>query len=129
LGYFPLLAGVAVLIGLAVFFWTQIGPGSGRGLGNRVAAHIGLPRGVFYALLENGVKDSARDALLALMREKVGVEDASVRLAPALAKGLERLEARFGPQGIYDDAKPLLARLQARAAATAPTPPGDGAAG
>ncbi len=113
LGYFDLVVSFLGLIGLAVFFWRQIGPGSGRKLGNRIAAHIGIPRSVFYALLEYGVKGSPRELLLSLEKSKLGLDEASVELGPSLSRGIERLESRFGPQEMYDKAKPIVARLVA----------------
>lgn len=113
MGYFPLVAGLIALIGLAVFFWTRLGPGSGRGFGNRIAAHIGMPKNVFYALLENGVKGSSGELLQALEQSKLSLDEASIELGPSLSRGMERLEARFGAQMMYDKAKPIVARLVA----------------
>jgi len=113
LEYFPLVVGVLALVGLAVFFWSQIGPGSGRAFGNRIASHIGIPRGVFYALLANGVKGSFGELLRALEKSKLGLDEASVELAPSLSRGIERLESRFGTQESYEKAKPIVARLVA----------------
>jgi hypothetical protein len=98
---------------LVVFLWRQIGPGSGRKLGNRIASHIGIPKNVFYALLENGVKGSSRELLLSLEKSKLGLDEASVELGPSLGRGIERLERRFGTQEIYDKVKPVVARLVA----------------
>jgi len=111
--YFPLM-GLFVLVGLAVFFWMQFGPGSGRAFGNRVAAHIGIPKNVFYPLLVNGVKGSSRELLLSLKRSKLGLDEAGVKLGPTLGRGLERLESRFGTQEMYDRVKPTIARLIAK---------------
>lgn len=113
--YMPMIVGLLVLTGLVVFFWKRYGPGSGRGLGRRIAAHIGISSGVFYALLDNGVKGSSREALSSLEAANIGLEEACVRLAPSLSRGLERLEARFGPQEMYEKAKPAVARLVAEA--------------
>jgi len=113
--FFPTLVGLLGLVGLVVFFWVHNGPGSGRPFGNRVAAHIGMPRNVFYALLENGVEGSSRELLASLQRSNLGLEEAGVKLGPTLGRGLERLERRFGAQEIYDKAKPIVARLVAAA--------------
>ena len=116
MGYFPAVLGLAAVIGLIVFFWRQFGPTSGHAVGNRVAAHFGISRSVFYALLENGVRDvSSRDLLLSLERSGLSLEEIGVRLAPSLSRGIERLEKRFGPQDIYADAKVVVARLLAAA--------------
>jgi hypothetical protein len=53
--FLPALRSLAVLAGLAVFFWKRDGPASGRVFGNRIAAHIGMSKHVFHALLDNGV--------------------------------------------------------------------------
>lgn len=113
LEYFPALVGLVVLIGLAVYFWKRNGPGSGRSYGNRIAAHIGIPRQVFHGFLEYGVKGSSRELLASLERSKLGLDEASIELGPSLSKGIERLEARFGTQDIYERAKPIVARLVA----------------
>lgn len=119
MGYFPTFFGLAVLIAIAVFFWRREGPGSGRAYGNRVAAHIGISRRVFWPLLENGVQGSSRTLLAALERDGVGMAAASARLAPSLVRGMERLEARFGTQAMYVEARPRIAAVLASADAGA----------
>ena len=111
MGYFPTLVGVLALIGIAVYFWKREGPGSGRAYGNRIAAHIGIPKQVFWPLLENGVKGSSRKLLSALQEDGVSVEAASPQVAPLLARGMARLEERFGKQDMYEHAKPRIAAL------------------
>lgn len=111
MGYFPTIFGVFVLIGIAVFFWRREGPGSGRAYGNRIAAHIGIPRRVFWPLLENGVKGSSRELLASLQRDGVGMDAASAQVAPWLVRGMERLESRFGTQEMYEQAKPRIAAV------------------
>ncbi|KAB2912143.1 MAG: hypothetical protein F9K30_21115 [Dechloromonas sp.] len=111
--YFPVLLAFIALLALPVFFWNQVGPGSGHRLGNRIAAHIGIPRNVFYALLTNGVKGSSRELLRSLEKSKLSLDEASVKLGPTLNRGIERLEGRFGAQEMYDKAKPIVARLVA----------------
>ena len=111
LDYFPTIFGVFVLIGIAVFFWRREGPGSGRAFGNRVAAHIGISRRVFWPLLENGVQGSSRAVLASLQRDGVSLDTASVQVAPLLIRGMERLEARFGTQEMYEQAKPRIAAV------------------
>ncbi len=92
------MLGLLAAIGLIVFFWRQYGPNSGHAVGNRVAAHLGISRSFFYALLENGVRDvSSRELLLSLGRSGLSLEEIGVRLAPSLSRGIERLEKRFGP--------------------------------
>lgn len=105
------LAGTAILIALAVFFWKRNGVGSGRGFGNRVAAHIEIPRSLFHSLLDHGVTGSSRELLASLEKMNLSLEQASVELGPALSKGIERLEARFGKQDMVESAKPIVARL------------------
>lgn len=111
--YLPTVLGLVVLVGLLIFFWKRSGPGSGRTFGNRIAAHLGIPRNVFYALLENGVKGSSRELLVSLEKSGLGLQESSVELGPSLSRGMERLETRFGPQEMYDKAKPIVARLVA----------------
>lgn len=113
MGYIPVVMAVVALLGLVVFFWNEFGPGSGRKLGNRIAAHVGIPKKVFYALLAYGVKGSSRDLLVALEKSKLGLDEASIELAPSLSRGIERLESRFGPQEMYDKVKPIVARFVA----------------
>ena len=111
MGYFPTIFGVLVLIGIAVFFWRREGPGSGRAYGNRIAAHIGIPKRVFWPLLENGVKGSSRELLASLQQDGVSMGAASAQVAPWLIRGMERLEARFGTQEMYEQAKPRIAAV------------------
>lgn len=105
------IVGVAALIALLVFFWRQSGFGSGRTFGNRIAAHIGISRSLFHALLVHGVKGSPRDLLVSLERSKLDLEQASIALGPSLSRGIDRMEAHFGSQEMIDQAKPLVARL------------------
>ena len=107
----PAIIGVITLVGVAFFFWKRFGAGSGHALGNRIAAHIGIPKSVFYVLLDNGVKGSSRDLLLSLSKSSMDLEQASIELGPTLARGIERLEERFGTQEVYERAKPSVARL------------------
>ena len=109
--YSAALVGLAALIALLVFFWRRSGLGSGRAFGNRIAAHIGLPKNVFHMLLTHGVAGSPRDLLVSLAKSKPGLDEASVELGPLLAKGIARMEARFGKQEMVDQAKPVVARL------------------
>lgn len=105
------IVGVLVLLALLVFFWRRSGMGSGRAFGNRIAAHIGMPKNVFHMLLTHGVAGSPRDLLATLEKSTPGLDDASIELGPVLAKGIERMEARFGKQQMVDNAKPIVARL------------------
>ena len=98
--YSAALVGLAALIALLVFFWRRSGLGSGRAFGNRIAA-----------LLTHGVAGSPRDLLVSLAKSKPGLDEASVELGPLLAKGIARMEARFGKQEMVDQAKPVVARL------------------
>lgn len=109
--YTVAILGVGVLLGLLVFLWKQVGAGSGRVLRNRVAAHLGISRSLFRSLLVHGVKGSPRDLLASLEKSKLSLEQASIKLGPSLARGIERLEARFGPQEMIDEVKPIVARL------------------
>ena len=112
--YMPAIVGLVIVFGLAVFFWRRNGAGSGRSLGNRVATHTRIPRKVFYILLDNGAKGPSRELLASLEKSGMSLDDASIELGPSLKRGIERLEARFGPQEMYDQAKPIVAALVAR---------------
>ncbi len=61
-------------------------------------------------LLVNGVAESG-DVLKTLEKSKLDLGQASIALAPVLAKGIGRIEARFGPQEMIDNVKPIVARL------------------
>lgn len=109
--YTPAILGVVVLLALLVFFWQRSGPGSGRTFGNRIATHIGIPRSLFHSLLAHGVKGSPRELLASLEKATLDLDQASVELAPSLSRGIERMEAHFGPQEMVDRAKPIVASL------------------
>jgi len=109
--YFPVVVGVVALVGLVVYFWRQIGPRSGRAFGNRIAAHIGMPRNVFHGLLGHGTGGSSHELLASLESLSLTLDEASVELGPILNRGIERSEARFGAQEMYDRVKPIVARL------------------
>ncbi|MEP7282386.1 MAG: hypothetical protein ABI696_10445 [Rubrivivax sp.] len=108
----PALVGVVVLLALGVFFWRRNGPGSGRSFGNRIAAHLGVKRSVFHALLDVGLRESSRETLSRLEKSGVGLQQAAVELARALSSGIERMEARFGRQEMVDAVKPIVASLR-----------------
>lgn len=110
--FIPII-GSAILIVLILFLWKRFGIDSGRGFGNKIAKHNGLRRSTFWYLIKNGVEDSAYDFLISLERSNISLDQASIAVGPILEKGIERLEARFGTQGIYDVAKPVVARLVA----------------
>ncbi len=105
------IVGVVTLIALLVFFWKRSGIGSGRAFGNRIAAHLGIPKSLFHSILAHGAKGSPRALLASLEKSTPNLDQASRELAPALSRGIERLEAHFGPQEMVDMAKPVVARL------------------
>ena len=109
--YTPAIVGVVVVVALLVFFWRRNGIGSGRTFGNRIAAHVGIPKNLFHSLLDHGVKGSSRELLASLEKAKLDLDQAGVALGPSLSRGIERLEARFGAQEMVDKAKPIVARL------------------
>lgn len=113
---------VAILIALTFFLWKHFGIGSGRSFGNKIAKHIGLRQSTFWYLIDNGVKGPALDLLKSLEQSNTNLDQASAALGPVLQKGIERLETRFGPQEIYEVAKPVVARLVALNGATADAP-------
>ena len=108
---FVLLAIVGLLLAFAAFMWRRWGPGSDRDFGNKIAKFNHIPRNTFWYLLDNGADDSALDLLARIQQSTTDWEQASIALAPTLQKGLERLEKRFGPQGMYEEVKPTLTRL------------------
>jgi hypothetical protein len=108
-----MLAIAGLLLAFAAFMWRRWGPGSGRDFGNKIAKFNHIPRNTFWYLLDNGADDSALDLLAGIQQSTTDWEQASIALAPTLQKGLERLEKRFGPQGMYEEAKPIIARLLA----------------
>jgi len=105
--------GAAILMALAFFLWKRFGIDSGRAFGNRIAKHNGLRRSTFWYLIKNGVEDSAYDFLRSLEQSNTSLDQASIAVGPILQKGIERLEARFGTQEIYETAKPVVDRLVA----------------
>lgn len=109
------IVGLATVIALVVFFWKRSGIGSGRSFGNRIAAHLGIPRNLFHSLLDHGVSGSSRELLASLEKSNLSLDKAAVALGPSLARGIERLEARFGTQGTVDKVKPVVAGLVAQA--------------
>ena len=112
--YSAAIVGVLTLIAVLVFFWRESGLGSGRRFGNRVAAHMGMSKSLFHTLLVHGVKGSPRELLASFAQSKLDVNQASIAISPTLSKGIERMEARFGPQEMVDEVKPLVARLLAQ---------------
>ena len=98
------------MVALIAFFWRQSGFGSGRAFGRRVAAHLGISQKVFHMLLVNGAEEPG-DFLKALEKSTPDLDQASIELGPVLARGIKRLEARFGTQEMIDNVKPIVARL------------------
>ena len=112
----------AILIALVFFLWKHFGIGSGRSFGNKIAKHIGLRQSTFWYLIKNGAKGPALDLLKSLEQSNTSLDQASAALGPVLQTGIERLETRFGPQEIYEVAKPVVARLVALNGASADAP-------
>lgn len=108
--YSVAIGGVLVLLGLLAFLWSRTGFGSGRAFGNRIAAHTGMPKNVFHMLLVHGVAEPL-DVLKALEKSTPDLAQASTELGPLLARGMGRIEARFGRQEMIDRVKPTVARL------------------
>jgi len=108
-----MLASAGLFLAFVVFLWRRWGPGSGRDFGNKIAKFNRIRRNTFWYLLVNGADDSALDLLVGIQQSTDSWEQASIELAPTLQRGLERLEKRFGPQGMYEEAKPIIARLLA----------------
>jgi hypothetical protein len=113
MSYLVIFASGGLFLAMVVFLWRRWGPGSGRDFGNKLAKFNHIPRNTFWYLLVNGVEDSALDLLTGLKKSTPDWQQASIELAPTLQIGLERLEKRFGPQGIYEEVKPIIARLLA----------------
>lgn len=108
--YSVAIGGVVVILALVAFFWKQSGFGSGRAFGRRVAAHTGIPQKVFHMLLVNGAEEPG-DFMKALEKSTPDLDQASVELGPVLARGIKRIEARFGTQEMIDSVKPIVERL------------------
>lgn len=107
------LIGVITLVAVGVYFWKRFGVGSGHAFGNRLAAHIGIPKSIFYVIVDNGVNGTTRDLLVSLKSSNLDLDQASIELGPVLSRGIERLEERFGKQEVYERVKPNVARLVA----------------
>jgi len=100
-----------LVVGVGVLVWKRSGMSAGRAFGNRVAQHIGIPKNLFHSLLDNGVNGPSLVLLATLEKAGLTVEQAGVELGPSLARGASQLEARFGVQGMLEEAKPTIARL------------------
>jgi hypothetical protein len=111
LEYFSTFVALGGLVAIASFFWNNYGPRSGRSFGNKIASHNDIARSTFWYLVNNGAKGSALDELKAIEKSTETLEQASIALGPTLQRGLDILEARFGPQNIYELAKPKIYRL------------------
>ena len=128
--YLVLIGNAAVWVAIVAFFWINYGPRSGRSFGNEIASYNKIQRKVFWYLLDNGAKGSSLALLKKLQRSSETIQEASVALGPTLQRGLERLEARFGHQDMYEPAKPIISRLvalsdEAQAQKVAPVPKWD----
>ena len=107
-----------VLIGWAVailvlwrFIWSRMGLGKGRAYGNKLAAHLGWQKNFFHSVLDNGVNGPSLMVLNSIMQMGVSHHQATVMLAPSLARGLNALDSRFGPQAMIEEAKPIVKNL------------------
>ena len=58
----------------------------------------------FFFQAEDGIRDLVRSRGLGDVYKRQAI-------APSLSRGIERLEARFGTQEMYDKAKPIVAGL------------------
>lgn len=111
-------SGTWILIGwaLIVFFLSgfvrkKMGLGKGRKYGNKLAGHLGWNKNFFHSVLDNGVNGPSLVLLNGLEQSGISMHEATVTLAPSLARGLSVLDARFGPQAMIEEAKPAVAKL------------------
>jgi hypothetical protein len=96
---------------LWIFIWRRSGLRNGRAYGNCVAEHLGLSNNLFHSLLDNGVDGPSLMLLAALEKAGLSAQQASIELGPSLDRGARQLEARFGPQRMIQDAKPIITSL------------------
>lgn len=101
---------VAILV-LWSFVWKRMGLGKGRAYGNKLAAHLGWQKNFFHSVLDNGVNGPSLMLLNSIEQMGVPHHLATVMLAPSLARGLNALDARFAPQAMIEDAKPIVKSL------------------
>lgn len=82
----------------------------GRFYGNKVAAHIGIPKNLFHTLLDKTPMPSL--LWLAHLKETgTSLEDTATVLSPYMRVRLYALEDSFGPQPMLEEAKPVVERL------------------
>lgn len=109
---------IAILVLILAAAWKITGRGKARRFGNKVADCVGLNRNQFHSALDNGVSGSSLAMLEMLEKAGLTPEQAGVEVGPSLAKGIAKLEGRFGPQPQIEAAKPTIAELVAKWEAT-----------
>lgn len=94
--------------------WKRMGVWSGRSYGNALAKYLGWSSGFFHTALDEGSGSSGLLLLNTLKQQGLSHHEATVRLSPYLARGLNALDARFGPQAMIEQARPTAESLLAQ---------------
>ncbi len=96
---------------IVAFVWHKGGLSKGRKFGNEIARHLNIPKNLFHALLDNGVKGPSLQLLSMLRDANMSLERASIELGPSLQRGVIALEARYGNQDALEHVKPTIFKL------------------
>ncbi|MFC7462338.1 hypothetical protein [Hydrogenophaga defluvii] len=93
-----------------LFIVFRTGLFKGRRYGNKVAAHIGIPKRLFHALLDSTPGPSTQ-FLSVLKDSSPSLDHSALVLSPYMMASLDTLQNRFGRQPMLDAARPIVERL------------------
>lgn len=105
---------VVIVLGILaiwVFIWKKAGLGEGKKYGNKLAEHLKWKNNFFHTVLENGIDGPSLMVLNSVKQANVDHHQATVMLAPYLARGAAALIQRFGSQPQIDNAIPTIENL------------------
>lgn len=112
--YIFIIAG-ALVLSLILFYGFSLGFHEGIKFATKIAAHLGIKKNLFLAILENGVDGGQSLALLgALSKSGYSIEQASIELSPSLLRGVVKMEEKFGAQLEIEQIKPIINDLYSK---------------
>lgn len=113
LGWVAVIAGMCVVAFLYRTHtgYKRAGLGDGRSFGNQIADAIGVEHNLFHSVLDVSAPGPSLFILNGMRQQGVTPMTAAMDLSPFLVEGVEKLEARFGPQRQLEHAKAVFNRL------------------
>lgn len=108
---------IGVIAWVAAFLYKKqmrykaYGLDTGRNFGNQIADAVGVEHNVFHSVLDVSAPAPSLHLLEGMRLKGVTPMNAAMDLSPFLIEGVDKLEAKFGPQRQLDHARAVFTRL------------------